>query len=54
MNQKLLRLAELIEAYLSAGVLMEEFTAFTQYDNEIITIDDLIEAMEDEMSYWDD
>jgi len=45
---------ELIEIYVSEDVLREEFEAFAQYDSKIETIDDLIEAMEDEMSYWGD
>jgi len=54
MNQKLLKLLELLEIYQSTGALREEFEALANYDTKIKTIDDLIEAMGDEMSYWDD
>lgn len=55
MNEKLLRLLELIEIYVEAGVLREEFKAFAEYDGDekIETIEDLVDAMEVEMSYWD-
>ena len=51
----ILRLLELIEIYSKAGVLKDEFEAFAaDKDNPIETIDDLIESMESEMSYWDE
>lgn len=56
MNEKLLRLLELIEIYSKEpGVLRAEFEAFADdKDDTIETIDDLVEAMESEMSYWPD
>jgi len=56
MNEKLLRLLELIEIYNQApGILRAEFEAFTNdHDEPIVTIDDLIKTMETEMSYWPD
>jgi len=51
-NNYLLKLLELIEKYNEGGVLKEEFEAFTCYDEPIVTIEDLIEVMEDEMSCW--
>ena len=52
-NQKLLRLLELIKIYNEADALHAEFEAFAGYDEPIETIEELIEAMEVEMSYWE-
>jgi hypothetical protein len=55
-NERLLRLLELIEIYNnSAGILRAEFEAFAgDEDNPVETIEDLIETMEVEMSYWEE
>ena len=53
MNEKLIKLLELIKIYNEAGVLQAEFEAFTGYEEPIETIDELISAMEDEMGYWE-
>jgi len=53
MNDNLMRLFGLIEIYNQAGMLREEFEAFTGYDEPIETIEELIEAMEEEMSCWE-
>jgi len=49
----LMRLLGLINIYVDAGVLKEEFEAFTGYEEPITTIEELIEQMEIEMSYWE-
>jgi len=54
MNERLMRLFELIEIYNKAnGILKAEFEAFSGQDEPIVTIDDLIEEMESEMCYWE-
>ena len=53
MNEKLIKLLELIKIYNEAGALQAEFEAFTGYEEPIETIDELISAMEDEMGYWE-
>jgi len=53
MNEKLKRLLELIKLFNSAGALEAEFEAFIGYEDPIETVDELIEAMEDEISYWE-
>ncbi len=54
MGEKLMRLLGLIEIYSKAdGVLRAEFEAFSGFDEPIETIDELIEVMESEMSYWE-
>lgn len=57
-NEKLLRLLELIKIFNGGEVspmLEEEFEAFSYLgDYQIETIDDLIEAMEIELSYCDE
>lgn len=53
MNQKILELLRYIKLFNEAEVLEEEFEAFSQYDEEIETIDDLLEACETEVSYWE-
>lgn len=53
-NRDLLRLLELIKIYDEKGVLEDEFKYFaTDEESPLETVDDLIEAMESEMSYWD-
>ncbi|MCO1599841.1 hypothetical protein [Desulfosporosinus nitroreducens] len=53
-NSRLLRLLELINIYSQAeGVLKSEFEAFAEYEEPIETVEDLISAMEEEMSYWE-
>jgi hypothetical protein len=57
MNDKLLKLLGLIKKYNGGEIsllLEEEFKAFADYEEPIETIDSLIEAMEDEMTYWED
>lgn len=58
MNKRLLRLLVLLKTYNGGEVstLMEdEFKAFADMSSyQIETIDDLIEAMEDEMGYWEE
>lgn len=57
MNEKLLRLLELIKIYNGGelqGVLEEEFKVFADAkEYNIENIEDLVEAMETEMSYWE-
>ncbi|KJR47367.1 hypothetical protein UF75_2211 [Desulfosporosinus sp. I2] len=56
MNSSLLRLLELIKIFNGGEVavsLVSEFKAFAEYEEKIETIDELIEAMEVEMSYWE-
>lgn len=57
-NEKLLRLLELTKIFNGGEVspmLEEEFEAFSYLgDYQIETIDDLIEAMETELSYFDE
>ena len=52
-NARLMDLLRLIKIYNKAGCLEEEFKAFTGYEEPIVTIDELIEAMEEEMSCWE-
>ncbi len=58
MNEKLLRLLALLKIYNGGNVstLMEdEFKVFADMSSyQIETIDDLVEAMETEMSYWEE
>lgn len=56
MNQSVLRLLELIKIFNGGEVdanLESEFKAFAEYEEKIETIDELIEAMEEEMIYWE-
>lgn len=54
MNEKLLRLLELIQIFNQTGTLEDSFKAFSYNgDYQIEVIYDLIEAMETEMSYWE-
>lgn len=53
MKANLLKLANLLEIFCKAGITKDEFEAFADYDEPIETIEQLIEAMEDEMSYWE-
>jgi len=51
-----LRLLELIKIFNGGEVdanLDSEFKVFAEYEDKIVTIDDLIVAMELEMSYWE-
>lgn len=57
MNEKILKLLELIKKYNGGevSILMEdEFKVFADKSSyKIETIDDLIDAMKTEMSYWE-
>lgn len=53
MNAKLLELLRYIKLFDKAGMLEDEFKAFSQYEEEIETIDDLLEVCEVEVSYWE-
>lgn len=53
-NEKLMRLFQLIEIYSKQGVLKAEFEVFASDELQPVeTIEDLIEVMESEMSYWE-
>lgn len=52
-NEKILEVLRYIKLFNKHGVLEEEFKAFSQYDEDIETIDDLLEACETEVSYWE-
>jgi len=58
MNEKILKLLELIKIYNGGSVnivLETEMQAFADTsDYQIETIDDLVEAMENEKSYWEE
>lgn len=57
MNEKVLKLLDLIKKYNGGEVsnmLEDEFKVFADKESySIETIDDLVEAMETEMSYWE-
>lgn len=53
MNEKLLELLGLIEILDNAGVLQETLKAFAEEDYNIITIEDLVDAINTEISYWE-
>ena len=53
MKDNLLKLLKNIKIFVEAGALEAEFEAFTGYEEPIETIEELIEAMESEMSYWE-
>ena len=56
MNPGILKLLELIKVFNGGevdGNLENEFKAFAEYEDKIETIDELIEAMEEEMRYWE-
>jgi hypothetical protein len=50
---KLLQLIKLLNENQANPLLVDEFFAFADYDEKIETINDLIEAIETEISYWD-
>jgi len=54
MNKELLRLLELIKRYNENGAIEEEFKSFADNfkEDETMTVKELIEIMETEMSYW--
>ena len=54
MSKNILRLLELINIFNQCdGCLEENFKVFASEDEPIETIEELIEAMESEMSYWE-
>ncbi|MDP4158211.1 MAG: hypothetical protein Q8911_00405 [Bacillota bacterium] len=53
MKENLLKLSSLLKIFFEAGAIEAEFEAFTGYEEPIETIEQLIEAMEVEMSYWE-
>lgn len=50
---ELLRLIKLLNENEANPLLVDEFFAFAEYDEKIETIDDLIEVIRTEISYWD-
>jgi len=50
---ELLQLIKLLNENESNPLLVDEFFAFADYDEKIETIDDLIEVIKTEISYWD-
>lgn len=55
MNKELMRLLELIKIFVKQEVLDEEFNSFVEdlKENENVTVKELIEMMETEISYWE-
>ncbi|SPF51161.1 conserved hypothetical protein [Candidatus Desulfosporosinus infrequens] len=53
MKENLIKLSKLIKIFNEARATESEFEAFTGYEEPIETIEQLIEAMESEMSYWE-
>ena len=54
MSKNLMRLLELINIFNQCdGCLKANFEVFASEEEPIETIEDLIEAMESEMSYWE-
>lgn len=55
MNEEILKLLEIIKIFNLRGVLEDEFDAFAEEfkDKEVVTIKELIDACETEMSYWE-
>lgn len=57
MNQNILRLIDLLKIYNGGSIsqlLEDELKVFADYDSyQLETIHDLVEAMESEMSYWE-
>lgn len=55
MNKEILELLEFIKIFNHQGVLEDEFKAFAEKfsEDEKITLEQLIELAEDEMSYWE-
>jgi hypothetical protein len=50
---ELLQLIKLLNENQANQLLIDEFFAFADYDEKIETIDDLIEVIKTEISYWD-
>lgn len=55
MNKEILKLLEIIKLFNLHGVLEDEFNAFAEEfkDKKVVTIKELIESCETEMSYWE-
>lgn len=55
MNEEILKLLEIIKIFNFHEVLEDEFNAFAEEfkDKEVVTIKELIETCETEMSYWE-
>lgn len=55
MNEEISKLLEIIKIFNFHGVLEDEFNAFAEEfkDKEVVTIKELIETCETEMSYWE-
>ena len=55
MNEEILKLLEIIKIFNFHGVLEDEFNVFAEEfkDREVVTIKELIETCETEMSYWE-
>lgn len=52
-QNKLLRLLELLEILNNNNALRPEFEVFAKSEEPIETIDELINVIEDEISYWE-
>jgi hypothetical protein len=50
---ELLQLIKLLNENEANPLLVDEFFAFADYDEKIETIDELIEVIKTEISYWD-
>ncbi|MBS4959035.1 MAG: hypothetical protein KHZ99_18725 [Clostridium sp.] len=55
MNEDVLKLLEIIKIFNMQEVLEDEFNAFAEKleGNENVTLKELIDLAEDEMSYWE-
>lgn len=55
MNKEIKRLLEIIKIFNTQGVLEDEFNAFAEKfkENENVSLEQLINLAEDEMSYWE-
>lgn len=51
---ELLQLIKLLNENEANPLLVDEFFAFADYDEKIETIDDLIEVIRTEISYWEE
>lgn len=55
MNKEIKRLLEILKIFDTQGVLEDEFNAFAENfkENEKVSLEQLINLAEDEMSYWE-
>jgi hypothetical protein len=56
MNKEILRLLELLEILNKTDSISENFKCFAEQfeEDDHVTVEELIEAIEDEMSYWEE